>query len=69
MLLSIMAFSIALFVRDHALKLRNEGIELNKLALNNFNKSKGVYNNNSPQDNPWNMDIGNNENEDLTWLI
>ena len=65
----VMAFSIALFVRDHALKLRNEGIELNKLALNNFNKSKGVYNNNSPQDNPWNMDIGNNENEDLTWLI
>ncbi len=65
----VMAFSIGLFVRDHALKLRNEGIELNKLALDNFSKTGGVYNTNKPQSNQWEMNIGRGNNEDLTWLL
>ena len=63
----VMAFAISLFVRDHALKLRNEGIELNRLALNNFNKSSAVYNNTS-QPNEWTMNVGR-EDEDITWLL
>lgn len=63
----VMAFAISLFVRDHALKLRNEGIELNRLALNNFNKSSAVYNNN-PQSSQWEMNLGD-DTEDITWLI
>jgi hypothetical protein len=62
-----MAFAISLFVRDHALKLRNEGIELNKLALDNFNKTKGIYNN-APQQDGWTMKT-NQGDEDLTWLL
>ena len=64
----VMAFAISLFVRDHALKLRNEGIELNRLALNNFEKSSGIYNNSSQPD-TWTMKTGTNEDEDLTWLL
>ena len=63
----VMAFAISLFVRDHALKLRNEGIELNKLALDNFNKTKGIYNN-APQQDGWTMKT-NQGDEDLTWLL
>jgi hypothetical protein len=65
----VMAFSIALFVRDHALKLRNEGIELNKLALSNFNRTDGaIYSNNSRPDS-WTLDTGKGDKEDLTWLL
>jgi len=63
----VMAFAISLFVRDHALKLRNEGIELNRLALNNFNRTSGIYNN-TPQQSEWTMNNGREE-EDLTWLL
>ena len=64
----VMAFAISLFVRDHALKLRNEGIELNRLALNNFNKSSGIYNNSNAHQADWTMKTGR-EDEDLTWLL
>jgi hypothetical protein len=64
----VMAFAISLFVRDHALKLRNEGIELNRLALNNFEKSSGIYNNTNTHQAQWTMKTGR-EDEDLTWLL
>lgn len=63
-----MAFSIGLFVRDHALKLRNEGIELNKNALNHMGKSGFYSGAPSPGKNTWNQNIGGQE-EDLTWLL
>ena len=63
----VMAFAISLFVRDHALKLRNEGIELNKLALDNFSKTKGIYNN-TPQHDGWTMKTHQGD-EDITWLL
>ena len=64
----VMAFAISLFVRDHALKLRNEGIELNRLALNNFERSSGIYNKSNLPNDGWTMKTGNDE-EDLTWLL
>jgi len=64
-----MAFSIGMYVRDHALKLYGEGLALNKLALNNMGTAQGAYNsNNTLANNPWKMQTGDTE-EDLTWLI
>tara|TARA_R110002153_G_scaffold64821_3_gene173633 strand:+ start:3292 stop:4866 length:1575 start_codon:yes stop_codon:yes gene_type:complete len=63
-----MAFSIGLFVRDHALKLRNEGIELNKNALNHMGKSGFYSGAPSPGKNSWNQKIGG-QDEDMSWLL
>lgn len=65
-----MSWSIGLYVRDYALKLRNDGIELNRQSLTGFTKTGqgGVYNSKGAQQNNWNMQIGNS-NEDLTWLL
>ncbi len=64
-----MSFSIGLFVRDFALKLRNDGIELNRKALSNFtNGSSGLYNSTQTNKNNWSIDI-NGTKEDLNWLL
>ena len=65
-----MAFGIALWVRDTALRLRQEGIDLTKQALGNITTHtySGVYGGNSMDDNPWAMTFGD-ETEDLSkWL-
>jgi hypothetical protein len=65
----VMSFSIGLWVRDTALRLRQEGIELNKRTLNHISKYEGVQtNNNIPQNNPWSMKV-KNQDEDLKWLL
>ena len=63
-----MAYAIALFVRDHALKLKNEGIQLNKNALDHIGKSGFHSSSPSPGKNAWKQDLGSQE-EDLTWLL
>ena len=66
----VMAFSIAMYVRDTALKLRNEGLELNKRALGLMGMGNPVYTNSSTDPNDsWNMDTGKGIKEDLTWLL
>ena len=62
------AFGIGLFVRDHALKLRNEGIELNKNALNHMGKSGFYSGAPSPGKSTWTQQIAGQE-EDLDWLL
>ena len=67
----VMAFSIAMYIRDTALKLRNEGLELNKRAIGMMGTNttyNGAYSSNSDPNDSWNMDVGNNK-EDLTWLL
>ena len=67
----VMAFSIAMYIRDTALKLRNDGLELNKRAIGLMGNSttyNGVYSQRSNENNSWNMNI-NGESEDLTWLL
>ena len=68
----IMAFAIGLWVRDTALRLRQEGIDLTKQAMGNIGQSSldlGGFGGNSFNDeNPWQMQVGN-QTEDLTWLI
>ena len=63
-----MSLSIGLWVRDTALRLRAEGIALQKNVLNKMLDYDSVY---TPQDNKndsWTMKVGE-EQEDLTWLI
>ena len=68
----VMAYAIAMYVRDTALKLRSEGLELDKRALGLMGSSTGhdgVY---GQADvgihDSWNMQLGDDQ-EDLTWLI
>jgi len=65
----VMAFSIGMWVRDTALKLKQQGIELDKLAINRIGKSSGgIYTNTGLNKNQWSQKI-NGSDEDLTWLI
>ena len=67
----VMAFCIGLWVRDTALRLRQEGIDLTKRALGGISSNQqfsGVYGPADRDDNPWKMRIGD-DMEDLTqWL-
>ena len=66
----VMAFSIGMWVRDTALKLKQQGIELDKLALNKIGKSAGgIYTNTGLNSDPWKQRLGGGKDEDLTWLI
>jgi hypothetical protein len=67
----VIAMAIGLWVRDTALRLRQEGIDLTKRALDGItvNTYEGVYGGSvNPDVNPWKMKIGD-DYEDLTkWL-
>ena len=66
-----MAFSIGLWVRDTALRLRQEGIDLTKSAVGGITSHtyNGIYGGgNTMEDDPWKMRAGDGF-EDLTqWL-
>jgi hypothetical protein len=66
-----MAFAIALWIRDTALKLRQQGIDLNKKTLDYLGAGRGVYNNSehAKRQYGWAMPSRQGMNEDLTWLI
>ena len=65
-----MSFCIGLWLRDTSLKLRQQGIELNKRALSQFQKTTGIIytGNKNQQDTGWSWNPGDGD-EDLTWLI
>ena len=65
-----MALCIGLWVRDTALRLRQEGIELTKLALDKtkYNVIGHVYTNRDRANNPYEMDIGGRK-ENISWLL
>ena len=64
----VMALAIGLWVRDTALKLRNDGIQLSKNAINHIVKTDGMYSQNDVHSD-WKFEDGSNTGEDLTWLI
>jgi hypothetical protein len=67
-----MAMAIGLWVRNTALRLRQEGVDLTKkmLASSQVQKYVGVYTNNMINGNPYEIPTGkNNEKENITWLI
>jgi hypothetical protein len=68
----VMAFSIGLWIRDTALKLRQQGMDLNRKTLDYFGNGRGVYSNTAGmrKETGWSMDTGKKgEDEDLTWLL
>jgi len=68
----IMALSIGLWVRNTALRLRQEGIDLTKSMLNatTVQTNMGMYSSNWQSDNnPYEMDTGKGEKENLNWLL
>jgi len=68
----LLALGIGLWVRDTALKLRQEGIELTKMTIDKFQVKSSydaVYKPNSPNMiDPYQMNIGGNP-EDIKWLL
>ena len=66
----VMSYAIGLWLRDTSLKLRQQGIELNKRALSQFRKTDTtIYTNNNPnQNDSWKWNNGA-EDENLTWLL
>jgi len=67
----VISQAIGLWIRDTALKLRTQGIEMTKTMIDNFkvDRSLPIMNPAFLNRNPYEMKIGNNENEDLSkWL-
>jgi len=64
----VMSFAIALWVRDTALRLRSEGIELSKRAISGISQNPAVYKPEPNSNDSWEMEV-KGEKEDLTWLI
>ena len=70
----VMSFSMGLWVRDTALKLRQEGMMRTKLSLEYMTKSTPVINSanniDTKKEAGWAMTISDDKkNEDLTWLL
>tara|TARA_Y100001938_G_scaffold135784_1_gene197853 strand:+ start:3340 stop:4920 length:1581 start_codon:yes stop_codon:yes gene_type:complete len=65
----VMSLAIGLWVRDTALRLRAEGIELTKRSFDYFQSHQAVYDGDDSENDSWKMDLPNSEKEDLTWLI
>jgi len=66
-----MAFCIGLWVRDTALRLRQEGIDLTKRAIGGISSNMqhaGVYGPADRDDNPWKMRIGDDFEDLSQWL-
>ena len=65
----VMSFAIGLWVRDTALRLRTQGVELTKKTLSRMMDNEGLYTNDDINKNDsWDWDTGK-EKEDLTWLL
>lgn len=69
----VLSFSIALWMRDTALKLRIQGMEMTRKTLDYYGKVEApVYTNNSAarRQYGWSMKTGRGDaDEDLTWLL
>ena len=53
----VMSFAIALWVRDTALRLRAEGIELSKRAIQGIGQNSGIYTSEVQKNDSWEMDV------------
>ena len=68
-----MAFSIGLFLRDTALRFRQQGMDLTRATLGSFHvttqQSPGVFSYSPQAQNPYKMDNGMGGIEDIDWLL
>ena len=65
-----MSLAISLWVRDTALRLRQEGIDLTKQAINSISSYtySGIYGGNNGDDNPWQLKVGDDFEDLSKWL-
>ena len=64
----VMSFAMGLWIRETALRLRAEGIELQKKAINSITSNQGVYTPTNNQNDSWTWETGK-KRESLDWLI
>jgi len=65
----VMSFAIGLWVRDTALRLRTQGVELTKKTLSRMMDNEGLYTNDDINKNDsWDWETGK-EKESLEWLL
>ena len=64
-----MSFSIALWVRDTALKLYQQGLDLNRTAVSYVNRNEDVYKQRQQLGLGWDWKPDGKENTDLNWLL
>ncbi len=64
----VMSYGMALWIRETALRLRAEGIELQKKAISGVKSNQGVYIPTDNQNDSWTWQNGQNQ-ESLEWLI
>jgi hypothetical protein len=67
----VMAYSIGMYLRDTALKNKQQGLELTRATLNNISRTspyQGAYFS-SGADNPYSMRVNGEGNEDISWLL
>jgi hypothetical protein len=64
----VMSYAMGLWIRETALRLRSEGIELQKKAMSSIASNQGVYVSTDNKNDSWVMEI-NKEKESLEWLI
>jgi hypothetical protein len=68
----VMAFGIAMYIRDTALKYRQRGLDLTRSALNNMSVNRtsyqGAYYANK-NDNPYYIENQHGGKEDISWLF
>lgn len=64
----VMSLAIGIWIRETALRLLEEGINMTKQAMNKMDSSSGVYTVEDENDYGWKQHVGKNK-ESLTWLI
>ena len=64
----VMSYAMGLWIRETALRLRAEGIELQKKTMGSITSNQGVYTPNNNQNDSWAWKV-NQKEESLEWLI
>tara|TARA_R110000765_G_scaffold88912_5_gene169948 strand:- start:619 stop:1995 length:1377 start_codon:yes stop_codon:yes gene_type:complete len=66
----VISFATGLWMRDTALRLRQQGMDLNRKSLGGIGKSTAVYTSTTSQKGSgWEWNTGDKDNDDLTWLL
>jgi hypothetical protein len=69
----VMSFAQGMYIRDTALRFKEQGVDLTKKALSNMTVNRIGPRSASPfsqgSDNPYHMDNGMGGTEDFSWLI
>jgi hypothetical protein len=64
----VMSLGMGLWIRETALRLRSESIELQKRAIAGVSSNQGIYIQNENENDSWILETGK-EKESLEWLI